>query len=228
VGIWDWLFGRSPGGEPRSANGASSFHLIWVLDGADPLVEVSASLTVVEAPSVSRLYFWALQVTFDDGGGAHVGLQWLPGGKRAVNWGGYGPDGAELDGVPAGNTHPFDWSPGTAYSLRVRRGATGWVGSVDGWSRELLAGGSTLSSPMVWSEVFARCDHPSTRVRWSGFSAVTASGTVVRPSAVEVRYQSKAEGGCGNTDVVVDGDGFVQVTSVPRSTPAFTRLDVQP
>ncbi|HZQ27161.1 MAG TPA: hypothetical protein VFA94_05625 [Acidimicrobiales bacterium] len=236
MGWWDWLFGRRHSGAPRSSNGASSFHLNWALPGS--FSEVSAVLTVVEPPSVDRLYFWALQVSFGStGAGAHVGLQWAaPAARRAANWGGYGHDGRELDGSPGGSTQPFEWSPGVPYTLRVRKVDGGWEGSVmpasDGaggsWTRTLFAPGDTLTSPVVWSEVFAWCDDPSVRVRWSGLSAVTETGEVVRPSAVGVSYQSVADGGCSNTDVVVDGDGFVQTTSVPRVTPVGSWLQVQP
>ena len=211
------------------------------MPSSDPLVEVSARLTVLTPPSVAELYFWALQVTFEDGSGAHVGLQHLQDRRHAANWGGYvgGGGGRELQGAPAGNTHPFEWSAGESYVLRVRRVAEGWEGSVAGglgagsdsgsgsaaFSRVLFAGGSTLSSPMVWSEVFAGCDDPSVRVRWDQLRAVTSSGAVVAPVAVRTSYQSP---GCGNTDVVVDGDGFVQVTSVPRVTGPGASLVVQP
>ncbi len=59
-------------GPPRSANGASSFHLFWEIPEqvASPpgsgagLVEVSAVLEVLEEPQTKALYFWALQVDF--------------------------------------------------------------------------------------------------------------------------------------------------------------------
>jgi hypothetical protein len=203
------------------------------LGADDPLVEVSAEFTVVEPPTVERLYFWALQVSFGStGAGAHVGLQWAaPAGMRAANWGGYAAGGNELDGSAGGNTQPFEWSAGVPYRFRVRKVDAGWEGSVSGggadWSRVLFAPGDTLTSPMVWSEVFADCDDPSVRVRWSALQGVTSSGAVVRPAAVSVSYQSVADGGCSNTDVVADGAGFVQVTSVPRVVPAGARLDVQ-
>ena len=71
--------GLAPSGErnqgnPPSANGASSMHLFWDLDGRFAAAEVT--LTVIEPPRVDRLYFWALQATFTDGtedlGGAHL------------------------------------------------------------------------------------------------------------------------------------------------------------
>ena len=91
-------------GPPTSSNGASSLHLFW--DGPPrPLTEVSATIEVIEPPTVERLYFWAVQVSFQrsDGsttGGAHVGLQHHPAypGAGAVNWGGYLRAGGEIDG----------------------------------------------------------------------------------------------------------------------------------
>ena len=54
-------------GLPTSGNGASSFHLWWAPD-PPPLRSAHAVLEVRAAPRVARLYFWALQVTFADGG----------------------------------------------------------------------------------------------------------------------------------------------------------------
>lgn len=248
---WPWSGrpgGRPPArvrtsGEPRSANGASSFHLTWVLPPSAPLVEVSAVLEVVVPPAVDRLYFWALQVGFVDGaadrGAAHVGLQWNarhPGG-RAVNWGGYAPAGGLLQGtssaLPSGpddpNTRDYAWEPGRAYRLRVspapgRPG--GWQGEVTDLAtgeatvvRHLDAGGDRLARPVVWSEVFARCEHPSVTVRWSELEGRTAAGRRVAPRGLAVNYQATAAGGCDNTTVVVDDAGVLQVTNAERLPP---------
>ncbi|HVM06374.1 MAG TPA: hypothetical protein VM242_14500 [Acidimicrobiales bacterium] len=245
---WRRALGRAVGtggprlsGEPTSANGASSFHLTWVLPPVPPLVEVSAVLEVVTPPAVDRLYFWALQVAFvdrgADRGAAHVGLQWNrrhPGG-RAVNWGGYAPGGGLLRGsaspLPSApddpNTRDLPWEPGRPYRLRVSRspaGAGAWRGEVADVGtgaatvvRDLYAGGDALARPVVWSEVFARCEHPSVTVRWSGFEAVTGAGERVRPTGLAVNYQATAAGGCDNTLSVPDGDGGVlQVTGTDR------------
>jgi hypothetical protein len=84
-------------GPPTSSNGASSFHLFWDV-APKPLIEVAATIEVIEPPTVDKLYFWALQANFQDGrdgharrGGAHFGLQYHPAhpGGGAVNWGGY-------------------------------------------------------------------------------------------------------------------------------------------
>ncbi len=135
------MVGRGPreAGPRRSANGASSFHLIWSLPGMSArtrLVEVAATLEVLVPPQVDSLYFWALQVDLADErgvwGGAHTGLQWnrrYPGGG-AVNWGGYLTPAlgggvlrgsiSSLPGYPDDpHTLAYAWEPGRAYRLRV-------------------------------------------------------------------------------------------------------------
>lgn len=128
-------------GPPSSSSGASSFHLIWEMPrtaAAARLVEVSVVLEVLVPPRVPSLYFWALQVDFEEDGltwgGGHTGLQWnrrFP-GNVAVNWGGYASQergGAVLPGSEpflrafAGdpNTMAFDWGPGRPYRLHVYR-----------------------------------------------------------------------------------------------------------
>ena len=133
--------GPRAAGPPRSSNGASSFHLIWEMPRtaeAARLVEVSAVLEIVAPPRVAALYFWALQVDFEEDGrnwgGGHTGLQWNQRfhESTAVNWGGYAaperggavlpgsqPDLYAFPGAP--NTMAFDWSPRRAYRLRVSR-----------------------------------------------------------------------------------------------------------
>lgn len=226
-------------GLPPSGNGASSFHLHWHMPASRSLVEVAATLEVIDRPAVARLYFWALQVSFSGGGAAHTGLQWLParGGIPAVNWGGYRAEGGELDGsvspLPSldgnPNTRLHDWALGTPHRLRVLRGDEGWQATVDDVViRELFAPGRHLAAPMVWSEVFAACDDPPVRVRWSDFEAITDDGSVVHPDGLAVTYQSYADGGCDNTDVVVDDIGVVQVTSTERLTPPGARIPWPP
>ena len=125
---------------PRSGNGASSFHLTWDIpvDRSAPegFVEVSAVLEIVVPPSVSKLYYWALQVDFAEAGrsiaGAHTGLQWNPrfSTHRAVNWGGYASSdrggfvlsgtGSTLAGFADDpNTLAYPWQSGRSYRLRV-------------------------------------------------------------------------------------------------------------
>ena len=144
MGIADWVrrVANPPRwdgttGAPRSANGASSFHLFWDVPPSSAgtrWIGAEATIEVAEPPTVPKLYFWALQVSMTDergrdGGGAHFGLQWIsshPGGT-AVNWGGYRPGGGELDGsvsaLPSGagnaNTRDFVWRAHQPYRYRV-------------------------------------------------------------------------------------------------------------
>jgi hypothetical protein len=242
-------------GEPQSANGASSFHLVWDIP-PEPLREVSATIEVLVPPVTRRLYFWALQVSFASErrleGGAHIGIQWnrrYP-GNTAVNWGGYGPadrggrilSGSEspLSGVRGDrNTRSFSWKPGHPYRLKVEpadeapEDLHAWRGTITDLDagrehlvRDLYTEGSYLVSPMVWSEVFARCEQPSVTVRWSDLRAVSASGDEVLPRRIRVNYQSRADGGCDNTSVGVDELGVLQTTSVRRQVPQSALLPV--
>lgn len=239
--------GQRTSGWPTSSNRASSFHLAWVWDGSEPdLVEVAATLTVVEPPSVDALHFWALQASFLEGpapgrrhGGGHTGLQWHPGhpGGTAVNWGGYGADGRELGGTTSplpsatgnANTRDLAWEPGRPHRLAIHRGREGWAASVDGAPiRELHVGGDRLGSVLVWSEVFARCDDPSSAVRWSDLEGTTRAGGRAVPVAVQTRYQSVPDGGCSNTSSDADGTGgVVQRTHVDRTTRPGARLPLR-
>lgn len=249
-----WAVRERTWGEPRSANGASSFHLIWEVPQV-PLREVEATLEILVSPVVSRLHFWALQVSFASGhrleGGAHLGLQWNPKfpGSTAVNWGGYGTGaGTELlRGTPSRlpsargdrNTRDFDWRFGRRYRLQVSPSPDAptdgyaWRGMVTDLDagketvvRDLFSPGSALMSPMVWTESFARCEQPSVSVRWSNLRAVTVDGDEVHPSRVRVNYQTRADGGCDNTTVSVDELGLLQVTSVQRQVPQGAILPV--
>ena len=223
-------------GPPPSPNGASSFHLAWQVPGE--LSEVSATLEVLDPPVVDALYFWALQVSFVEGGrrtgAAHLGLQHNPRfpGSGAVNWGGYSADGSLLDGsssplpsTPADpNTRDFAWRAGVRYRLRIFRSVErGWRATVRDLERgdevvvrDLEGKGELLAAPLVWSEVFADCDAPSVAVRWSDLAALDQRGNEVRPSALEVNYQGHAAGGCANTSSELDPLGVVQRTSTTR------------
>ena len=252
-----WSSNARSSGEPRSSNGASSFHLVWEVPQV-PLREVSATLEVLMPPSVRRLYFWALQVSFASErrlqGAAHLGLQWHPRhpGSTAVNWGGYHSGGvghSELEGSPSQlpsarrneNTRDFSWRPGRRYRLAVTRaddtmapaGMSAWRGVVTDLEegeatvvRDLYVPGGHLVSPMVWSEVFARCEHPAVTVRWSDLVAVTAEGEQARPARVRVNYQSRSDGGCDNTTASADELGLLQTTSVARQVPQGAILPV--
>ena len=211
--------------------------------GAGHLVGADVTIEVTHPPVVDDLYFWALQVDFLGAGAAHLGLQWnraFP-GYGAVNWGGYAPDGALLSGTASPlpstpgdrNTRDYRWQPERAYRLHVRRaGDDLWRGEVTDLAtnetavvRDLHAVSRFLAQPMVWSEVFARCDDATVTVRWSDFAVVTERGDRIAPEALVVNYQSHADGGCANTTSVLDGRGGVlQVTNSERSTRQGTAL----
>lgn len=228
-------------GRPPSANGASSSHAWWGPLGADRIVEVAATLEVLDAPRVPALYFWALQAGFVAGrahaGAAHLGLQWHPGHpqSRAVNFGGYRSSGGELTGsgspLPSAtgnpNTRDYAWQPGRPYRLAIRRTDGRWRGSVtdvlasaEVTVRDLDVDADGLADPVVWAEVFARCDDPTVRVRWSDFVARSERGALLRPDRVRVSYQEHAAGGCDNTSVHVEAGTVVQATSLMRRVPS--------
>jgi hypothetical protein len=173
AGLTTTVTGGGPrvAGPPRSPNGASSFHLTWEMPRtarAANLVEVSAVLEIVEPPRVSSLYFWALQVDFEEAGvswgGGHTGLQWnrrFPGGT-ALNWGGYAAQsqgGAVLPGSQPAlfafpgdpNTMSFDWEPRRPYRLRVFRSpdvAGAWRADIT----DLVSGSTTVVRDLMHPE----------------------------------------------------------------------------
>lgn len=239
-------------GDPPSGNGASSFHLWWELPYGERLTAAEATLEVVEPPSVDRLYFWAMQVSFvkPDGGGAHIGLQHHPRfpGGTAANWGGYAAGGGLLSGSPSPlpstpddpNTRDYPWQPHRRYRLRVRRADVeapprmwAWRGDIvdvdsgdTTWVRDLYSAGEYLRGPVVWTESFARCDHPSSAVRWTDLAVVGEQGQTIDVATVSVNYQRHEAGGCANTDVTVDGGGWLQRTTTERTTRTGDRLSV--
>ena len=79
---------------------------------------------------------------------------------------------------------------------------------------------------MVWSEVFARCDDPTTAVRWTDLAVVTAAGLRVAVDRVRADYQIHQAGGCDHTNSVVDGLGALQLTNTDRHTPPGTILTI--
>jgi hypothetical protein len=241
-------------GEPRSGNGASSFHLWWELPYGERLTEAAATLEIVEPPQVDRLYFWALQVSFvkPDGGGAHLGLQHHPRfpGRTAANWGGYAPsdEGGLLHGTESPlpstpgdpNTRDFAWQPHRPYRLRVWRvdegapeGMHAWRGEITDLAtgevsvvRDLYSRGAYLRGPVVWTESFARCEHPPVAVRWSDLTVVGEAGQTIPVTTVSVNYQRYEAGGCANTNVTVDGEGWLQRTSTERVARTGSRLSI--
>lgn len=212
-----------------------SFHLYW--DLAPQAREVAVTLEVLEPPSVDRLYFWALQVSFLDGSGSHgaghLGLQWNPRfpDHKAVNWGGYDTQGAVLPGSDSSlpstpldpNTRDFPWLPRLKYSLRIHPSPeVGWRGEVTDIEtgvvtvvRDLHVGGDDLRRVMVWSELFCECSDPRSVVSWSEPAAIGLRGEHLVPRAFRVNYQTD---GCSNTNVYSDGHGVCQATASERIT----------
>ena len=231
-------------GRPPSGNGASSFHLTWEVPPTE-FAEVSVTFELLEPPAVEMLYFWAMQVNFVDGqtrrGGAHFGLQYNPlfPASNAVNWGGYHDGDGELDGsvsdLPSTpnhiNTRDYPWQANRLYRHRVYKSDQGWRGSITDLEtgvttvvRDLWIEADRLVGPMMWSEVFAHCDHPSVAVRWTDLEVVTVAGETVAVDTVRLNYQTYANGGCANTNTSVDGDGFVQRTMTERTNHTGERL----
>ena len=213
-----------------------------------PIVAVEVTLEITIPPSVPDLHFWALQASFTDRGrrhgAGHLGLQWHRGhpGGTAVNWGGYSSYGSILPGTESAlpsadgnpNTRDYHWEPLRPYRLRIERDSEGWSGSVaspDGdvtVVRSLLAPGHELDAIVVWSEVFAPCDAPTSQVRWSDLDVWGSDGAVHPVTEVITNYQDWAAGGCTNTDVSGDGHGILQTTSTPRITPPGTTIPISP
>ena len=230
------------------SHGVSSFHLWWEgMNANDPFVGCSATLEVLTAPTAKKLYFWALQASFEDSGGravggAHTGLQWNPRfpGGRAVNWGGYDASGSTqavlkgsdspLPSTPNDvNTRDYAWRSGVSYRFDIFRTGHGWQADVTDLAtgtcseiRTLYPGGDRLTGFVCWSEVFASCGDPSAVVRWSDLSATSSSGQVVRPSRVRLSFPSG--GDCPNNDTFVDGRTVVQTTNTQRRSHDGERL----
>lgn len=207
-------------------------HVWWDHDPSTRPTTVEATLEILDPPTVPRLHFWALQATFADDAGrpvgtAHLGLQWYPAhpGSTAVNWGGYLPGGGgeltahhpsalpSVTGNP--NTRDFAWRPHTPYRLTIHADGTGAITDPDATTvvrRLAVAGATHLRHLVVWSEVFARCDDPSTAVRWSDLTP--------RPTALHATYQSYEDGGCTNTNTSIDAAAgtITQRTNAERTT----------
>ena len=237
-------------GLPPSPNGASSFHVWWDVPDV-PLALVSVILEVLKPPEVSRLAFFALQASFwspaRHEGGAHTGIQWNPRHPRnlAVNWGGYDDGGAILPGTESSlpstphdpNTRDFTWTPRARYRLTIgplspgSGGPSRWPARIEGLDtgedvvvRHLLCDGDHLRSPVVWSELFTRCDDPPIEVRWSEPSALGLDGEPVPVGRGRVTYQAYYAGGCSNTTVETDRVGIVQRSGCERRTAHDTFL----
>jgi len=218
-------------------------HARW-LRLPDLVEAVSVDFMVLQRPSSPDLHFWAIQASFVGGGrpmgAGHLGLQHFPAhpGSGAVNWGGYGADGTILSGsespLPSrpgnANTRDYSWSEGRMYRLSIFRGDRGWKGSVTDLEadvttevRELYAPSTHLANVVMWSEVFAPCEGPPMTVAWSNPTATTATGHHA-VEAVQLSYQSYAEGGCTNTSTELSGSTVVQTTATQRANSAGTIL----
>jgi hypothetical protein len=108
-----------------------------------------------------------------------------------------------------------------------------WRGTIAGLDsgevsvvRDLYSRGEYLRSPVVWTESFARCDHPSFAVRWSNLTATGEQSRAIPVTGVLVNYQDRSAGGCDNTDVTVDGTGWTQRTNTPRTVRSGARLSL--
>jgi hypothetical protein len=230
-------------------------HLYWNLPSNTPrLVEVSAVLEVVEAPTVSVTYFWALQASFTDAlgqdfGAGHLGLQWYPPHPQSggVNWGGYPPAHSDWQVVIEGsasplpsatndpNTRDYPWRVGIPYLLRIFKSPErGWRGTVTDLStgvetlvRDLWAGGDELSGIIVWSEWFCECNDPRVVVRWSGFHGVDQDGGLHAPQSVTTNHPHDS---CKNTTHIIEADGpsarILQVLNTKRSVASGTMIPI--
>jgi hypothetical protein len=241
-------------GDPPSPNRASSMHLWWSLPYGELITSVSATLEILEPPALDRLYFWALQAAFvkPDGGGAHLGIQH---NRRhplstAVNFGGYAPRsvGGLLQGIESPlpstpsdeNTRDYEWVPNRMYRLLIERvpgdapeGFHAWRGSIEDLHtgrfsvvRVLFSRGKFLRGPVVWTESFARCEHPSVAVRWTDLEAVGERRGAMSIESCQVNYQAYDAGGCDNTNQTVDGGGWVQRTNTERTVPTGAMLAI--
>lgn len=235
---------RTTGSPPA---GASSFHLR--LSPVAVAKEVSVIVEVLQAPSVSGLVFWALQVDLLNSAGialgvAHTGLQYYPGfpSNGAVNWGGYDASGIELTGstsaLPSATSNPntrnYAWQTGRKYRYRVfspspglwRATITDLVTNITTTIRDLtLSGAVTLGRQIVWTESFVDCG-ATHRARWSDPSFVLPNNSTVSPTSATATYQSYENGGCTNTNSSVDVYGLVQAAGVTRTNPHGTVLSV--
>jgi hypothetical protein len=205
-------------------------------------VEVAVTLVIPQLPVSSDLYFWALQASFAGpegvSGGAHLGLQWHAGhpGGTAANWGGYASDGSILGGTDSDlssatanpHTRDFEWTAGSRYRLTITRdlglGSGWWAGSISDMGegttrviRSLYSTGDRLTSVMVWTEAFCRCEAPPAAAIWSDPRTILIDGSESRPSSARLTYQSEANGGCSNSDSYVLPHGIAQVTGVTRT-----------
>lgn len=226
---------------PSGVDIATSTHLWWQAEGdADPSdtgrwVKASAKLTLPTAPTVEDLYYWAMQVSFYDGsgtlvGGAHTGLQWIPGyiDNKAVNWGGYDADDVILTGTESAfpssldndNTRDYDWATNTEYTFEVSYvGSDYWRATVNGVTiRDLLVpGGVYIASPAIWSEIFAACDSPAHSARWRDLTLTDETDTEYEFYEMFRTFSTDIDA-CTNTNSSTDGEYYVVSSGTTRDT----------
>jgi len=249
AGMRSWIRARAR--RPARYNGPTSAHLWFAGVPPGPWRAVSATLEVITEPTTAHLYFWALQASFTDGrgtafGAAHTGLQWNPRHPdgRAVNWGGYGRtadvssvlDGthSDLPGIPGDeNTRNYRWRSGAASRFTIDRGDRGWRSTITDTStdepttiRELYAEGDRLDGFVVWMEIFAPCDAPTTAVRWSDLEVTDASRGVAHSVRSLRTSFPDVPGACTNNDSRVDTDGWLQLTNDHRTARTATTLTI--
>ena len=176
------------------------------------------------------------------GGGAHIGLQHHPGHPhmRAVNWGGYAAAGGLLPGsesfLPSAredlNTRDYLWEGKRPYLLAVEpttapapEGMVAWAGLIEDVEAErrteirhlfVPEWATGLTTPLMWSEVFAPCDAPQVGVHWRRPQAWSLAGDAVGVRGVRLAYQDYENGGCTNTNTAVDATGYTQLTNEKR------------
>lgn len=234
-------------GPPQSSNGASSMRGWWQFDDVRQWCEICVTIEVTQEPPAGLEFWALQVFFDDNTGGVsagHTGLQHHPSypGDGAVNWGGYlQSNGSLLNGGPltnpsaAGNanTMNYPWTAGTKYRYRIYESPVpAPLGQLKAWRseitdlstntttviRDLYAGGEWMAAPLIFTESFNDCDAPASCVEWSDFQATECdTGEVFQPTAVQLSYQSCAEGGCSNTNMTAAGNTVEACTNTPRT-----------
>ncbi|MBC7195106.1 MAG: fibronectin type III domain-containing protein, partial [Caldisericia bacterium] len=188
-------------------------------------------------PDPNWLYFWGICVSFSDEngnpkGGAHGGLQWAAGGKKA-NWGGY-----ELVGGTQSIVINYNWQPNKWYRYRVwglgqnSDGSYNWgfwildyetnietyIGSVSSW-------GKYISDIYIFTETGygVQCNTPTVQARWRNpvYKSFTIGGSNIIPYHGTATYN----GTCSdpnNTDqrlISTNPIEFIHLTNTNRTIP---------
>ena len=237
----DDTIGTPPGLPPRTPpeGVASSFHAGWTTDfDTDGLVkEVLVDLRILKEPTVTDIYFWALQASFygatgllDPLAGCPTPLQWTEDhpDSKAVHFGVYD----ELDDILTGtessfpsapandNTRGYGWVLGEVYTFRIWISGTDLVAaSINGdLIRQLDVPGVTwLHAYAMWSEVFAECSAPGVVCSWSNFRVIDDTDAEFTEDTFDLTYQ--VTDGCPNTDTYEYGNSVRQETNTTRTNP---------